>query len=356
MSHDRPTISGTLKDLRAKAIGLFREQAAILILSNHPDRLSPDQISENLELLNSIRSRKELRAWVSRLTTAVKEMRQQFGITVSSDHIFALLSWIEGHISAGQACYMPLGMLSDIVSFYRDLKLPPHARVSLDPLCIGREYPGGFEVRLLEASLFEDMCSLLNESYKSFAAIPRFRPAGSLDQKIASKRHAAIMRATVSAAFYFVEAYINGLAVDHIHKNANSLSENDRVLLTEWDAANNRYRAVSTRDKLVKYTRIITGSAFPPIDENSCSELKYFVTTAKYFRDAIVHASASFDPAEDYPKKEGFFVGLKQEEVNTIVDTAIALVDKIETLVNGHPPKWLRRRGTDGIFPDEVFE
>jgi len=79
------------------------------------------------------------------------------------------------------------------------------------------------------------------------------------------------------------------------------------------------------------------------------------VTTAKYFRDAIVHASASFDPAEDYPKKESFFVGLKQKEVNTITDTAIALVERIETLVNGRPPKWLRHRGSDGIFPDEVF-
>ena len=46
----------------------------------------------------------------------------------------------------------------------------------------------------------------------------------------------------------------------------------------------------------------MTGVAFPPIDEKNGPELKYFVTTAKAFRDAIVHASVTFDPIENYPK------------------------------------------------------
>jgi hypothetical protein len=329
---------------------------AILVLANRPERLSPRQISENLEAFSSIRSHKELRAWITKLRTAVEQLRQRFGVKISPEQTFALMSWIERNISAGQACYMPVGMLADTLAMYAEMKLPPHARVSLDPLCVGREYPGGFEIRLLEASLFEDMCSLFNESHKCFAAIPRARPAGALDQKIAAKKHAAMARATVSTAFYFVEAYINCLAADHVHTNGSRLSENDRALLTEWDPSKNRYRRLSTRDKLVKYPRIITASPFSPIDENNCPELQYFVTTAKYFRDAIVHASASFDPVEDYPKKESLFVGLKQDEAGKIVDTAVILVEKIETLVNGRPPKWLHRRGENGLFPDEVFE
>ncbi|MGD0694237.1 MAG: hypothetical protein ABSB82_05230 [Terriglobia bacterium] len=351
-----PSISGTLQDLRAKATDFFREQMAILVLANHPERLSPQQISENVDAIHSMRSRKELKAWISKLRITVEQMRQKFGVRISREQTFAIMDWIHRTAGPNQACYMPAGMLGDYLTMYAEMKLPPHARVSLDPLCIGRDYPGGFEVRVLEASLFEDMCALFNQSQERFAAIPKTRPVGAIDLKIAAKRHAALMRATVSTAFYFVEAYINCLAADHVHKNGGQLSENDRMVLTEWDPSKNRHRLLSTRDKLVKYPRIITASAFPPIDENSCPELKYFVTTAKDFRDAIVHASASYDPVEAYPKKELLFAGLKQDEVGKIVDTAVALIEKIETLVSGRPQKWLRRRGENGFFPDEVFE
>lgn len=228
--------------------------------------------------------------------------------------------------------------------------------MSIDPWCVGRDYPGGFEVRLLEASLFEDMCALYNQAHEAFATIPRSRRPGEMDLKIAKKQHASLMRATVSAAFYFVEGYINCLAADYVHTNGERISEKDRMDLTEWDSSKNRYRSVSTRDKLVKYPRIVTGATFPPIDESNCPELKYFVTTAKSFRDAIVHASASFDPVEDYPKKERIFVGLNQDEVAKIVDTVVALVERIETLVNGQPPRWLQRRDSRGVFPNTVFE
>jgi hypothetical protein len=163
------------------------------------------------------------------------------------------MAWIERTIEPNQACCMPAGMLADDFAIYAKMKLPPHAPVSIDPLCIGLNYPGGFEVRLLEASLFEDMCSLFNQSHECFAAIPRSHSPGAIIRKIVAKRHASLMRSTVSAAFYFVEGYVNCLATDHVHAHGKQLSEKDRVLLTEWDSSRNRYRFVNTRDKLVQY-------------------------------------------------------------------------------------------------------
>lgn len=128
------------------------------------------------------------------------------------------------------------------------------------------------------------------------------------------------------------------------------------VLLTEWDPSRNRSRFISTRDKLIQYPRILTGQEFPPLDENNCAELQFFVTVAKDFRDAIVHASASLDPKEDYPKKELLIAGIKHLEVAKIVDAAISLVRKIDMLVKGREPKWLHDREERGTFSDAVFE
>jgi len=77
---------------------------------------------------------------------------------------------------------------------------------------------------------------------------------------------------------------------------------------------------------------------------------------AKDFRDAIVHASTSFPPGEDYPKKEHLAMGLDQAEVTKIVDTVVELVERIETVVNGQARHWLLQRDGSGMFPDKVFE
>ena len=247
--HRRPTtsVSDTLRDLRAKATELFLEQMAILVLANHPGRLPPDAVSANVDAFKSMRNRKELKVWVSDLRMAVEQMRLDFGVNISREQALALMAWIERNIQPNQACYLPAGMLAENLSIYAKLNLPPHARISVDPLCIGRHYPGGFETRLLEASLFEDMCALFNQSHEFFAAIPRSNPSGDTVRKIAAKRHAALMRATVSSAFYFVEAYVNCLATDRVYKKAGQLSEKERTLLTEWDSSKNRVRFVSNQ-------------------------------------------------------------------------------------------------------------
>lgn len=328
----------------------------MLVLANHPGRLSLQDVTANVAEIASIQSRKELKELLANLRKMVEQFRSQYGVRASRSQILALVDWIQRNIDPGQACYLPVGMLSNELSLYSDMKLSPHARISIDIDGTWRDYPGGFEVRLLEASLYEDMCSLFNLLHESHKSIPEDRPAGAMDLKIAAKRHVALMRATMSSAFYFVESYVNGLATDYLYNHTEQLTEKDRLLLTEWDSTKSRFRSLSMRDKLVQYPRIMTRSTYPPIDENNCAELRYFVNTAKDFRDAVVHASPSFDPIDDYPKKEKLFMALKQDEVTKIVDTSIALVRKIETTVKGSAQKWLRDRSENGLFADDVFE
>jgi hypothetical protein len=76
-------ISGTLQDLRAKATELFMEQMAIAILANHPARLSPEQISENVDHIKAMKNLKELKALMNNLRMAVEEMRKSLGATIS---------------------------------------------------------------------------------------------------------------------------------------------------------------------------------------------------------------------------------------------------------------------------------
>jgi hypothetical protein len=257
------TIRGTLKDLRARAADLFRGQAGVAVLVNNPGRFSPQQIADNLETIKSMSDRKELRALLANLRSYVDSMRAEYGVKIKHDEITALLQRIHQSITCGQACYMPVAMLAEVFSYHSQLNLPPHARISLDPLCVARDYPGSFEVRILEASLYEDMCALFNLSQEHYATIPTTQPPGAMDRKLAAKRHLALMRATLSAAFYFVESFVNGLATNYLYNHAGAISEKDRMMLTEWDSSKRRYRFVTTRDKLIHYPRLVTGARFP---------------------------------------------------------------------------------------------
>ena len=230
----------------------------------------------------------------------------------------------------------------------------PHCRVGIDVHGLGPDYPPFLELRLLEATFYEDMCSLFNAA--RISSIEREKRQVS---KSELKTSVALYRATLSAAFYFVECYLNGLATAHLLSGGTpSLKESDLGLLREWNYQAKRPKFVSTRDKLLQYPRILTGASHPPIQESNCPELALFVNKAKMFRDAIVHASPAPDISTSVPEKEQAIFSLRFEDIEQIVDTAIALVIKIESVVHGGTQglPWLKQRYPRSPFPEEVFE
>jgi hypothetical protein len=350
MRRKAPTGPLGMNARRRMATLLFVEQCAIAILANLPDRLNSYERQEQIEALGEKTSR-ELKNLIASLRSNIEAMRLQFGIKLDRDQLLRLMDHIQQTTEPGYACYVPVWKLSEWLSKYDALQLQPHWRISIDPHGIGRNDPGGFEVRALEVTMFEDMASLFNlarEAYMRNSAQQR-APKSEL------KRAVALYRATASAAFYFIESFMNELAADYVWTHRGQISPGDLIFLTEWDEQRQRQKFVSMRDKLVLYPRIIAGSQYP-LDEGNCAELKFIVGKAKDLRDSIVHAStAKRDEAEEY-EKESAIMRLRYQAVEEIVDAAVALIRKIQTATSKVDLPWLIGRGVDGFFPGRVFD
>jgi hypothetical protein len=251
--------------LRRQATLLFNEQCAIAILGNMPERMDSRERRENVEALSE-KTTGELRLVVTALRENTQQMRAALGVKLDQAALLALLDHLQNFTEGGCACYVPVWKISEWLSKYDTFGLDPHSRISIDPHCIGRDYPGGFELRQLEVTLFEDMASLFNLAREKYIQTAAMREQA----KVERKRAVALYRAAVSAAFYFVECFMNELAADYVWRNRPRISAHDMAYLTEWDDQRQRARFVSTRDKLVIYPRIITGSQYPLLDEGNC--------------------------------------------------------------------------------------
>ena len=78
---------------------------------------------------------------------------------------------------------------------------------------------------------------------------------------------------------------------------------------------------------------------------------------AKLLRDAIVHASPQPDRATLEPSKEAMLFNPDFEEVQSLVDSAVSLVRKVELVVRGTDKglSWMKARAADGSFPEDAF-
>jgi hypothetical protein len=243
--------------------------------------------------------------------------------------------------------------LSALLSMYDGVGIPEHWQVGLDVHgTYGRKFPD-VPMRILEASLYEDMAALFNLAH---------RATGDAEQDTSSKvllKHAtALTRACATAAYHFVEAYLNGVAFDHLAKVGGVVDKKTSIYLSEWDPDAERPRWIKTRDKLVNYPRLILGLEHPPLQENNCPEMKSFLETTKPIRDALAHASPTVDAHTLEPAKEYAIFGLKFHALEPMVDSAVAVVEVIEKTLTGDRRRiaWLYGRGNDGLFPDVAFE
>ncbi len=279
-------------------------------------------------------------------------------------------------VVAGALLFVPKWQLRDFFAGINDVLMgldrhPEHTLVSFD---VHGLYPPGTrgEVRILEAALFEDMCALYNRAIGLMAKV-----AEPNAPKPLIKECAALRRATVLAAFYTVEAYLNSIAFDFLINHGRGASAQDLERITEWDAQRNRERLVSFREKLLGYPKIIMKLEHPPLQENNCPEMKFLLEESKSFRDAIVHANPRPNPKGIAASKELLFwrigsvtpvsagrgesrndgQGTEELWVKTI-DSAILLLEKLETVIHGNTSRlfWLQRRSADGLFAASVFD
>jgi hypothetical protein len=307
------------------------------------------------EHIRIIKSKKALKTMISALKSETALLREKYQIHATEEDLLIFLDEaLQG--DSGQAMYYWVHPLRDrFLKQYDDL--PLHARVEIDVRGM-RPESSGFEYRLLEATLFEDVCALFNQAWEQHKTL-----GGRCYPKQNLKQMHALFRATMSAVFYLVEGYVNGLAFDHIMRFSSTISVADLSLLTEWDSEKNRPRFISTRDKLLQYPRIILGLQAPPLQESNCYEMKLIIEQSKEIRDSIVHCSpfphlqVGAINKQLLLTKEELFYSLSMRQVEELVDAAIGLVRKLNDLVNdGKPLKWLYDRSPDGPFSSEVFE
>ena len=233
-------------------------------------------------------------------------------------------------------------------------KIPSHARIRFD---FGDLEPRGHsEVRLLEATAYEDMAALCNlalcQSINSDGNC-----AGSFSRTNTKILH-ALCRGMIATSVYFVEAYLNGIASDHLNSNDNALSPHERSVLRDWDEKRNRPCYLSIREKLIQYQRILLRAPHAPLQENNTPEIARFLQIVDQIRNPLAHPSPQSDVASGRPEKELAYYAINLVTACDAVDCAVTLVAKLENRIFGNNDRihWLFSRGNDGFFPSKAFE
>src|SRR5437867_5897406 len=258
----------------------------------------------------------------------------------------------------GHSTYVPVHVMRELFADYSKVlrgseHFPAHARVAVDvsgTLYDNARHP---EVFLLEASMFEDMAALFNVvASDSSANLDHARPKSEI------KTQTALHRAVILAALHFVEAYVNGVALEHVLTKGSAVDDRIRDVLSDWDSSRNRPRYLSLGEKLLQYQRIILGVEHAPLQESNCPEMATILNVAKRVRDALAHPSAAANPSTFRPEKELAIATLGFKDVTEAVDAAIALVRKLGVTLYGEQALlwWLYDRATEGRFPNAAFQ
>jgi hypothetical protein len=232
---------------------------------------------------------------------------------------------------------------------------PPHLRLQVHINWTVSE-PRIFHFELPEAMLYEDMALAYNLAQDSLAAASRKTgPGGDLDVK----KNRLYMRTALLSAFYFVEAYLNGVAYDYWYKNKASLPIREQDLLLEWDSQHNRRSLVSFEKKINEYPKIILKSQHPPLTVTNSQSLNLLLGDGKQMRDSVVHQSSKTLDIDKVPEKVKWMLSIQFEPVTHIVDAAVGFVKEMNGLLgnDGLLLDWMYPRDSQaGCFPPEAFQ
>jgi len=230
--------------------------------------------------------------------------------------------------------------------------LPPHLRVAVYCNRVVPDQFPEFDYFLPEATLYEDMALAYNKAIELEPELP-----GRAER--AEKEFYLYLRTSLLSAFYFVEAYLNGIAFDFHYRKARTLPTQISDLLLEWDSQNRRQTFVSFERKVKEYPKIIMGAKLPPLTISNCPSLALLLGNAKEYRDSIVHQSPKITDVAQGATKVRMMLELRLPQVTEIVDAAVDFVIKLNGALGAEafPIPWLVPRdvGRPGLFPDQAF-
>jgi hypothetical protein len=234
---------------------------------------------------------------------------------------------------------------------------PAHLQLFVDyDLVVPANGVQEFHYFLPEAILYEDMALAYNEANNTRRPPD---PVRDLTPDVNAKKHNMFCRTAVLGAFYFVEAYLNGLAFDYWYRHKDKLTRDQADCLLEWDSHSNRQKLVSFERKIMDYPKIILGTKHPPLTTTNSGSLRVLLGEAKECRDAIVHQSPKMSDPDRGAEKVRLILELTFEAVTETVDGAVGFVGELNDAVDPHGMllHWLVPRSSEqgGKFPPEAF-
>lgn len=343
-----------LGKIRRKARDLLAQLEGTLCIAFQLNRAARTWIDKQSDLVQT-GGKKQLRALILSLQDRIRSVRADFRIKAPVSTLLEVLRIVKATPS-GRFTWMPLysfrNLFNDLDGALPSLRgWPAHGRVGLD--CSGQLYHDSPspEAWLLEGLIFEDLAALFNLAKLEHESLPQVPP------KVQFKRYKALCRACVMSSVTFVEAYLNGVAFDHLIQNGATLDEATRSMLADWDFNRKRPRYLPLKEKLLQYQRIILNKEHAPLQESNCPEMATLLNLAKTYRDAFAHPSPGLNWASFSPQREAAVLGTGLDLATTAVDASIRLVKKLEVTLTGNTERlfWLYERDSNGLFPDEVF-
>lgn len=226
-------------------------------------------------------------------------------------------------------------------------KLPPYALIFVRARGF-YERQARPEVWTAESAMYEDMAMAVNH------LLTQTRPEEH-------KCEAWLVRSIVGSAYYFVESYLNGIAVEALLSKWDALTPSERGLLAERKADGST-KYVKFKDKLLKYPRVASGARYPELTDQD-EDVRLFLTDFRDIRDAIVHPSHHYEFTEDrfIPAKVEQLLGLHSNSSAALrcCDASITLVRKLCKSAGRDQSslRWLYDRSVEtGLFPPAAFE
>jgi hypothetical protein len=319
------------------------------------DKAKLDVFRRDIEQANS----KTLKIIRDKITPIYNSTFRRFGLIGDP---MEFIAWFMSYLEEGRSLFVSK---ADVDANFRNFcdghpwwkQVPPHLQLQVGLDWVTDPKQVAFHYLLPEAMLYEDMAMAYNLAVEGQHALDRFRNKPGGDPEV--KKHHLMLRTAVLSAYYFVEAYLNGIAFDYHFRNKHALAAAQRDLLLEWDSVKNKQMFVSFERKMKEYPKLMLGAQHPPLTIGNCASMSKLLGDAKELRDAIVHQSPKFSESEIGSKKIALMIGIEIDQVTPIVDAAIGFVRQLNADLGPHGINldWLLDRPVaTGAFPQEAFK
>jgi len=271
------------------------------------------------------------------LSKKIKNFHKKNFSNYTDDKTYPLWSEIEKK----EGLYLPLkDFESKFFSFQEAVvkDIPRHSTVAISLWGLHFEFPEDqFSKDIVQSLKFAKTTEKQLEKFKAYTH-PRLKKEE--DQLVELLReHGFACRSCFLACFYFIEAYLNGIAWEWVGKQSDlkKLSKKKQSMILDTNQ-------VALKNKITKYPEIITGK---PLWADDDPILYTFLSDLKPFRDSLVHPSPFSVPEKfgGYDKLAKCY-DLKLKETKQMVNITYGLISKIHQHIKGTEaptPSWIQR-------------